>query len=357
MSSRESDHMQRDFYLDLAAKGHRTPVGADLVLHEKSDPQTVKHHGEQLGAVIAEAAQRYGSPLAIPLMDLTVEKEAMLQALDVPEVEIDNYHFSEPPTDEQVKRIIETCNGRSTSRMQANCEASAHLRDNYPDLLPIGMSIGPFSLLVKLIEDPIMAVYFIGAGMSEEEEPGVAIARRCLEVGEQVILASIEAQIEAGAKAMFICEPAANVVYLSPHQWDTGVFDTFVMQPNQRLRQRLRELDCDLIFHDCGELTDDMIREFVKLDPALMSLGSSRNLWEDASLVPETTVLYGNLPSKQFYSDSQMPLDEVKRQTLELAEKMTTTGQPFILGTECDVLAVEGSEQSIKQKVQAMLTC
>ena len=349
--------MQRSYYLDLAARGHRTPVGADLVLHEKPDPDAVKRDGEALGQVIAQAAQRYDSPLAIPLMDLTVEKEAMLQALGVADEEIDNYHFAAPPTDEQFAVVRQTCDGRSTVRMRANCDATAYVRDHCPDMLPIGMSIGPFSLLVKLMEDAIMAVYFAGAGMSEGDEPSVAIARRCLELGEQVIHASVRAQVAAGAKAMFVCEPAANIVYLSPHQWDTGVFDTFVMQPNRRLRELLAELDCDLILHDCGELTDDMVRELATLDPAVFSLGASRTLWEDARLIPQTTVLFGNLPSKQFYSESQMPAEKVEQLTLELLEKMAATGHPFILGSECDVLSVAGSEELLKRKVELMLAC
>lgn len=349
--------MDRSFYLELAASGHRAPVAADLVLHEKSDPQAIKHDGARLGAVIAEAARRYDSPLAIPLMDLSVEKQAMLEALQVPAGDIDTYHFGQPPTEDQIEKVKTICNGRSTVRMAANCDATTWIVENHPDLLPIGMSIGPFSLLVKLMEDAIMAVYFTAAGMSDQQEPTVAIARRCLELAEIVITASIRAQIQAGAKAIFVCEPAANVVYLSPHQWETGIFQQFVMEPNQRLRQVMREMDCDLILHDCGELTDAMVGELVKLDPAILSLGASRVLWEDARLVPETTVLYGNLPSKQFYSDSIMPRDKVEQLTLELQQKMKQTGRPFILGSECDVLSVQGSETTIKAKVQTMLEC
>jgi hypothetical protein len=32
-------------------------------------------------------------------------------------------------------------------------------------------------------------------------------------------------------------------------------------------------------------------------------------------------------------------------------------GHPFILGSECDVLSVQGCEQTIKEKVQAFVTC
>jgi methanol--5-hydroxybenzimidazolylcobamide Co-methyltransferase len=55
-----------------------------------------------------------------------------------------------------------------------------------------------------------------------------------------------------------------------------------------------------------------MVEAFAnRLHPAILSLGSSRKLWEDARLVPRDVVLYGNLPTKLFYSDSVMPVEEV----------------------------------------------
>lgn len=347
--------MDRQFYLDLAASGHCTVVGADLLLHENADPEAIKLDGPRLGRILAQAAERYHSPLAIPLMDLTVEKQAMLEALGIPENQIDDYHFTDAPTDEQIAIVKSTCNGTSTLRMKANCDATSFIAQHHPDLLPIGMCIGPFSLMVKLMEDPIMAVYFTGQGMSAEDEPTVQIAEKCLQIGEIVITQSIRAQVAAGAKAMFLCEPAANVVYLSPHQWDTGIFEHFVMKPNRRIRQLLAELDCDLILHDCGELTNDIVSELASLDPAVMSLGASRKLWEDAALVSKSTVLFGNLPSKQFYSDDQMPATKVQQLARELKQRMIDVGHPFILGSECDVLSVKGSEATIKNKVKTLL--
>lgn len=70
------------------------------------------------------------------------------------------------------------------------------------------------------------------------------------------------------------------------------VFEQFVMEPNLRLKRVLDEAGCDLIFHDCGELTDLMVEAFAqRLHPVILSLGSSRKLWEDARLVPDDVVL------------------------------------------------------------------
>ena len=97
-----------------------------------------------------------------------------------------------------------------------------------------------------------------------------------------------------------------------------------------------------------------MVSRFSTLDPAMMSLGCSRCLWEDAALVPKTTVLYGNLPTKKFYSP-QLTVAAVESLSRELLEKMRTAGHPFILGSECDVLSVPGSEEEILAKVDAFM--
>jgi hypothetical protein len=42
---------------------------------------------------------------------------------------------------------------------------------------------------------------------------------------------------------------------------------------------------------------------------------------------------------------------------LDLADKMRTTGHPFILGSECDVLSVPNCEASVWNKVNAFMEC
>lgn len=68
-------------------------------------------------------------------------------------------------------------------------------------------------------------------------------------------------------------------------------------------------------------------------------------------------VLYGNLPSKRFYSDELVTREQIEQIACELIERMRAVGHPFILGSECDVLSVQGCEQTIKQKVEAFVNC
>lgn len=340
--------MERQYYLDLAASGLSMPIGTHLVLHEHPDHTAIVQDGQRLGRVVEESARRFRMPLAFPLMDLKLEKEALLLARDVPAAAVDAYHFSEIPESNGEFRL--------TQNMQAVCGA-IHYIATETDLIPVGMGIGPFSLMTKLISDPIAPVFMAGTGMTGEDEPEVALVERLLELGFATIQKYLDAQMDAGARTIILCEPAANKVYFSPNQLaeSYGIFDRYVMKFNLAIREQLRGRGVDLIFHDCGELLDGMVQRFATLDPAMISLGSSRLLWEDAALLPKSIVLYGNLPTKQFYSDTLVSVDKVRQLSADLIRRMRVVGHPFILGSECDILSVPGSERTIKAKVEAFL--
>jgi len=335
------------------------PIGADLVLHESSDPEACKYDAKLLGGVVEAAARRYRTPFAFPLMDLTLEKLDLLHFLGVPDAQVGLFHFSEAPSLKVVSEVVAASRRPFPLRIEANQNAVRYIAEG-TDLLPVGMLIGPFSLMTKLVADPIAPVAMAGRGVTAEEEPSVGVVERCLALAEATVQRSAEAQIAAGARAMIVCEPAANIVYLSPRQLRAGsdILERFVLGPNRRLRSLLARHAVDLIFHDCGELTTDMVRQVaLQLRPAVLSLGSSRKLWEDADVVPEEVVLFGNLPTKAFYSDATMPIEEVRRLTIETVQRMAAYGHAHILGSECDVLHVPDAAETIRRKVDAMLTC
>ncbi len=340
--------MDRQYYLDLAASGLKMPIGTHLVLHEHADHEIIPQDGRRLGGVIEETARRFRCPLAIPLMDLKLEKEALLLARGIAPAEIDTYHFTETPGEDRDIPL--------SRRMEAVCEAIQYIAEE-TELLPVGMGIGPFSLMTKLISDPITPVFMAGTGVSADDDEEVGLFERLLEFSSKIIRTYLDAQIQAGAKAVILCEPAANKVYFSPNQLEQSYecFDRYVMALNHQVRDQLSAAGVDLIFHDCGELTDGMVRRFAGLDPAMISLGCSRRLWEDAALVSKTTVLYGNLPTKQFYSDELVSMAKVRELSDELSRRMQEAGHPFILGSECDVLSVPGRERAIMAKVEEFL--
>jgi uroporphyrinogen-III decarboxylase len=349
--------VDRQYYLDLAAAGVRMPIGTDLLLHEHADPEESIRDGRRLGAVMEQAAARYRTPIAVPLMDLRLEKADLMRTIGVAARDVDGFHFHEPPGCDLLSSVEAAAEAPFSRRNQAHIDSVRYIAQE-TGLLAVGMAIGPFSLSTKLQADPITPIAMAGMGLTAEEDAGVQMAERCLALAERTVARSVAAQIRAGAKAVLICEPAANTVYLSPKQIGAGsdIFERFVMQPNLRLKKQLNAAGVDLIFHDCGQLSDMMVEQFAtRLDPAILSFGSSRCLWQDAALVPKRVVLFGNLPTRSFYSDSTMPLEKVLAMTRELIERMKATGHPHIPGSECDVLHVPEAAETIRRKVAAMM--
>ena len=348
--------MDRNYYLDLARQGLAFPMATDLILHEKPDHAAILRNGVRLGQLMEEAAERFRTPLAFPIMDLMQEKALLLCALGgIPEADIPTWHFTACPTTDQVIAIWQNLRGAVNARFKANVEAVRYIA-RHTHLVPVGMVIGPFSLMTKLLDDPIAPVFLAGLGATGDEEPEVRMLETVLQLATEVVLFSIEAQIKAGAQAIFIAEPAANKVYVSPNQMTaaTDVFERLPLAANRRIKDLLDQEGVDLIFHCCGELVDNMVRGFCSLRPVILSLGSSRKLWEDTTLVAPDIVLYGNLPSKKFYSDELISAAEVTRQGRELQERMEATGHPFILGSECDILCVPHCEGPLMDKAMAI---
>jgi hypothetical protein len=349
--------LKENFYLDLARRGLRMPVGTDLVMHEEGNPEEIRENGPALGRVIEKAARRWQSPLAIPLMDLRLEKVDLLLHHGVDVDEADTFQFSLPLNAAEEAHLLGDQRGPLSRGSQARNEALSYV-GTVSDLVAVGMAIGPFSLATRLMSDPITAAAMAGSGVEAADSSEVKLLMQCIHIAEAAVMRSVRSQMNAGAKAVMICEPAACTAFISPRQLKAGsdVFERLVMAPNMRVKEALDERGCDLIFHDCGELIELMVEAFAtRLHPVILSLGSSRKLWEDARLVPKDVVLFGNLPSKSFYSDGAMPVEEVVRRTEELVRNMAACGHPYIVGSECDVLFVPESRESITRKVWAML--
>ena len=347
-----------DHFHALAASGLRTPIGTDLVLHERPLPDAVRLDGRRLAGVVTEAAERYRTPLAIPLMDLRLEKADLVRRVRPDVVEVDAFHFEAPPAEKDLERARQGEREPFLPAHRAHLDAIAEVAGR-PGLTCLGMAIGPFSLATKLLADPIAAVALAGRGVAPEDEPLVALAESALALAEIAVHRSLRAQLEAGAAAVIVCEPAASAFFISPRQVAHGsrVFDRFVLEPLLRTRAVLDAGGADLVLHDCGELTTAMVEALAsRVRPAVLSLGSSRRLWEDAPHVPRDVVLFGNLPTRHFYSDETLPLSAVRSMTRDLLARMRECGHPFILGSECDVLHVPEAGETIRRKVEAMLT-
>lgn len=350
--------MKSNIFIEMAKKGLKVPVATHLILHEKENPEEILLNGKRLGQVIEETAHRYSLPIPIPIMDLVIEKETILELLEIEKSERNSFHFNKPLTSEMISKI-EQSDFTIHPRTRANIEAVRYIAEN-TSLMPIDMSIGPFSLMTKLVADPITPVYLAGSGLTASDSEEVALIESAIELSLKTVLKSLTLKIEqAKAKAIFLCEPAANLVYFSPKQMEEGsdIFDRFVVEPNRKIKDLLDKKGVDLIFHDCGDLKPLMVQKMASLKPAVFSFGSPVKLWEMEPFVDQETVIFGNLPTKKFYSDTEISLEQTRSLADEITEKMKATGHYFILGSECDILSMPGHEKTIKEKVKAFCGC
>ena len=347
--------MDRSFYLDLAKKGQRLIFGTNLILEQKPDAHEIALDGKRLGKIYIDAAGEFGSPIALPLMDLTIEKNELLHLLGIEDKLRDTYRFEENLSETILNALKQNMKSEPTPELVSYCEAIRYVKQN-SDLMPAGMLIGPFSLMTKLLADPIVPVFIASSGVTGEEDPSVHTIEILLDMAVTVIRRSAQMQIEAGAKLICICEPAANTAFISPDMLteDTDVFDRYVLSYNNKILELMNAAGVDLLLHDCGELSDAMIQKLCKLRPVILSLGSSRELWHDAHLVPKDIVLFGNVSTKNLM---YIPEVKLKQTVRDLREKMEASGHPFILGSECDIMSIPGYEKLLFERARMILTC
>jgi uroporphyrinogen-III decarboxylase len=344
--------MHRQFFLDLAEKKAAIPLAADLLVHALSHPEHVESDSEEMARVMHASVAKFRSPLTVAPMDLRVEKRALGELLGIPPSMLEEFHLHAPLEQGQTTTLLNAVREKGiTPRMEVTCGALQRVAIDAPSF-PVGMCIGPFSLLTKLVEGMITAVFMISQGFEPEDDPSVALALDLLPVTMELVRGYAVAQVKAGAKAVIICEPAANKVYISPNVMESGsgIFSQFVLEPVRSIADSIEEAGAAFILHDCGELTPEMISSLASLRPSMLSLGSSVNLAQAASLVPQDVVLFGNVPSKFFPSDADMPEGIVREICAGLRGSMDASGHPYILGSECDILSVGGKEDAIMRK-------
>ena len=151
-------------YLDLARSGRCLPDGDGPGLErETPDPEAARRDGLGWARSWNETPGAGARPLALPLMDLRLDKADLLARLGIGEEEADRFHFAAPFDQE----TSETLRRGDTPRTVPAARHATERCDTSPaatDLLPVGMTIGPFSLATKLMADPITAVALLGSG-------------------------------------------------------------------------------------------------------------------------------------------------------------------------------------------------
>ena len=226
--------MNREYYLELAKKGQRMIFGTGLILEEKPDYSEILNDGKRLGEIFVEAADRFKCPVALPLMDLSIEKSELLNLLGITEKDV--FRFNYNLSDEIIEKLKDNLDKKPIPRLKSLCDAICYVKQN-SGLIPVGMLIGPFSLMTKLLVDPIVPVFLAASGISGEEDPGIKNVEILLELAVIIIKRSAKLQIDAGAELMCVCEPAANMAFISPDLLteDNDIFDKYVISYNKQI--------------------------------------------------------------------------------------------------------------------------
>ena len=58
-----------------------------------------------MAAVMLETAQRFNNPMALPIMDLTLEKDILLEIMGVAAEAREGFHFKDMPSDALCARV------------------------------------------------------------------------------------------------------------------------------------------------------------------------------------------------------------------------------------------------------------
>ena len=249
--------MTRSYFLDLARSGRACPMATDLVLNEEPDPEAARRDGDAAGPGRGTARAALGlaawpcrswtcgsrRPTCWPAWESARKRRTgSTSPRPLDHGDAGGAAGGEAPAVPEARHATGPC-GTSRDR---------------PTSCPIGMTIGPFSLATKLMADPITAAALLGSGVTPEDDPQVKLLCDCLEAAEATVLESVRRQLEQGARAVLVCEPAASIG-LSLASPDQGrLADLRAAGARAQRAARVRSSGTprrDLIFHDCGELT------------------------------------------------------------------------------------------------------
>lgn len=248
-----------------------------------------------------------------PMMDLTVEIEALGSEINFPENT--NPSVAKPliKNREDLKILKGNWQGIS-GRMKVFIEVMEKIAKKY-SIIKGGYVIGPFTMAGELMGANDIAMQ---AMLNPE------LVSELVNFSLEVISEYANALFNAGADAIAVLEPLA--VILSPKK-----YKEFSLYPFKKLVSNLNNKP--LILHICGN-TNHLIKSMLDSGAVGLSLDSGINFEELKKIIPQEITLMGNLnPVKIFLQSTP---DQVAEATKSLKESMKDT-KNFILSSGCDL--------------------
>lgn len=248
-----------------------------------------------------------------PMMDLTVEIEALGAEINFPENT--NPSVAKPliKNREDLKILKSNWQGIS-GRMKVFIEVMEKIAKKY-SIIKGGYVIGPFTIAGELMGANDIAMQ---AMLNPE------LVSELVNFSLEVIREYANALFNAGADAIAVLEPLA--VILSPKK-----YKEFSLYPFKKLVSNLNNKP--LILHICGN-TNHLIKSMLDSGAVGLSLDSGINFEELKKIIPPEITLMGNLSPVKIFLQSTP--DQVAEATKSLKESMKDT-KNFILSSGCDI--------------------
>ncbi len=138
--------MKSPIYLQMAEDGLVMPLATNMVLHggsSEADIERALGNREEPDVSSCELRAALEYPLAVPHMDLRLEKELLLEGLRLGPGSAPRFHFKQAPTTTEVQAMTTALAAPGTRPSKLRSTPSASSWGRHRDLVPCAMTIGP----------------------------------------------------------------------------------------------------------------------------------------------------------------------------------------------------------------------
>ncbi|MCE5313566.1 MAG: uroporphyrinogen decarboxylase family protein [Armatimonadota bacterium] len=254
--------------------------------------------------------------IIFPMMDLTVETEALGATVNWETDEMPTIHGISVETKEAADALVIPEIGEG-NRLNIYVDVCREMRNAFPDKLVWGYVLGPFSIAGRL-----MGMTEIAIGVKLEPET----VRVVLAKANALLKKYIGALLDTGVDGVMILEPASGML----REDDANEFsNAYVKELVDLIKSRGRTP----ALHNCGNITH-MIESLCATGIEALHVGSVTDPYEIYPRLPENVVLMGNIDPTEVLRFGTP--ETVCVQTRRLLDRMADCDR-FIISSGCDV--------------------
>ncbi len=266
---------------------------------------------------IATLYHKYKPDFVFPMMDLTVECEALGACIRHPDDEFPSVEkiLIKAPEDLKRLRIPEVGEGNRLGVFVRTLELL--VKEMPSNVIKSAYVLGPLSMAGRLMGASELMMNIV-------MEPG--FVHELLAICNELLKKYIDAFLRIGPDSVWILEPTSSLVSL---EHANEFSNNYIKELNVRIKKR----GVSPVIHNCGKV-EHLVESFCDTGIEGLSFGSAVSIPALYSRVPEDIVVFGNLdPTKVFL---QMDVNEVRAETDGLLDEMN--GAPnFVLSSGCDL--------------------